>query len=111
MEKIYVRAQAIKAFRNGTARSRAWFLLQAFDGLSVEEFVKGCSLMERASGIGGDPEGWVKFFTAEKLAEVRLESVPLTQFLNWPDLGCYSMLFACSNFTHKPGFSTRRWLT
>ena len=85
MKKIVVVGKPSKPLRPRTARSRAWLLLQAFDGLSEEEFVNACTVMERASGTGGDPAGWVKFFTAtgryeaklgnpntsEKLAEVR----------------------------------------
>lgn len=64
MKTIHIVQQPKKPFRPGSARSRAWRLLQAFDGLSVEAFVNACSAMERASGVGGDPSGWVKFFTA-----------------------------------------------
>lgn len=85
MNKIYVIAQPSTPFREGTSRRRAWHLLQAYDGLSVQAFIQACALMEDASDTGGDPKGWVKFFTAtgrysnqpgspnfsEKLAEVR----------------------------------------
>jgi hypothetical protein len=85
MKKIHVIAQPSTPFRDGSSRRRAWHLLQAYDGLSVQAFVDACALMEDASGTGGDPQGWVKFFTAtgrysnqpgspnfsEKLAEVR----------------------------------------
>lgn len=62
--KIFVIRHPSKPFRPGTARSRAWFLLQAFDGLPEAEFINACAVMERASRTGGDPGGWVKFFTA-----------------------------------------------
>jgi hypothetical protein len=64
MNTINIIQQPKKPFRPGSERSRAWCILQAFDGFSVEAFVNACSLMERASGAGGDPSGWVKFFTA-----------------------------------------------
>jgi hypothetical protein len=84
MKTINIVQQPKKPFRQGSARNRAWRILQAFDGLSVEAFIDACSAMERASGVGGDPSGWVQFFTAtgryknkpgnsnasEKLAEV-----------------------------------------
>ena len=86
MKKIYVVSEPSKPFRDGTSRSRAWLILRAFDGLPVEQFIKACAVMEKATQTGGDPEGWVKFFTAtgryqdrpgnpnasEKLAEVLL---------------------------------------
>jgi len=64
MTTIHIVQQPKKPFRLGSDRSRAWRLLQGFDGLSVEAFVAACSAMEEASGVGGDPRGWVNFFTA-----------------------------------------------
>lgn len=64
MERIYVVANPGEPFTDGSARCRAWYLLKAFDGLPVDKFVKACSIMEAASQTGGDPQGWVKFFTA-----------------------------------------------
>jgi hypothetical protein len=89
MKTIHVIEQPTKPFQSGTARSRAWRILQAFDGLSVDSFVNACRVMEEASGVGGDPAGWVKFFTAtgryenrpgntnasDKLAEVRVQAI------------------------------------
>lgn len=68
---LHIIRQPTKPFRPGSARSRVWRLLQAFDGLSVEQFVIACHAMERAIGVGGDPSGWVKFFTATGRYEIR----------------------------------------
>lgn len=64
MSTIHIIRKPAKPFRPGTARSRAWHILQAFDGLAVDAFIEACGLMERTSGVGGDPGGWVGFFTA-----------------------------------------------
>ena len=64
MKTINVLEKPEKAFRPGTDRSRAWRILQAFDGLSVESFVEACRIMEEANSVDGYPAGWVKFFTA-----------------------------------------------
>ena len=87
MATIHIVKQPEKPYQAGSDRSRAWRILQAFDGLPVSAFIAACDLMEKANGTGGDPGGWVKFFTAtgkyedspgnpnsrERLAEVRIE--------------------------------------
>ena len=72
METIHIVQHLERPFQAGSDRSRAWRILQAFDGLPVSAFVAACDLMEKANGTGGDPGGWVKFFTATGRYENKL---------------------------------------
>ena len=62
MRTIHVIRDPAAPYQAGSARERAWHILKAFDGCSVDDVVSAWALMEHSTGVGTRPVGWLSFF-------------------------------------------------